>query len=255
VRRFSGHAALVTGASSGIGRAVALRLASEGAAVLCCDLVEAPVAGGVPTVEMIRATGGTAAFAACDVAEEGALEHAVAAAGDLGPRLGIYVLNAGVFSRDVSILDETVEEHDRILRVNERGVWLGLRAAGRRLVAEGDGGKIVCMGSISGLVGLTDEPAYCASKGAVVNLVRAAALDLAPHRVSVNAVCPGFVETPMLRPALEDPQRLLRLKRSTPWPRLGRPEDVSAAVAFLASDDAEWVTGTALVVDGGYTCR
>ena len=165
------------------------------------------------------------------------------------------LLNAGIFSRRVSIVDERADEHDDIMRVNERGVWLGCRAAGQRFVERGEGGRIVCTGSISGLVGLPDEPAYCASKGAVVNLVRAVALDLAPHRVNVNAVCPGFITTAMLRETLEDFEMRASLEALTPWPRLGTPADVAAAVVFLVSDDAEWITGVALPVDGGYTCR
>jgi NAD(P)-dependent dehydrogenase (short-subunit alcohol dehydrogenase family) len=104
-------------------------------------------------------------------------------------------------------------------------------------------------------VGLPDEPSYCSSKGAVVNLVRAAALDLAPFDVTVNAVCPGFVETSMLAADLADPNRRSELESSAPLGRLGAPADVAAAVAFLASDDAAFITGVALPVDGGYTCR
>jgi NAD(P)-dependent dehydrogenase (short-subunit alcohol dehydrogenase family) len=260
-RRLHGRGAIVTGSSAGIGRAVALRLADEGAEILCCDLTPEPRPDGfddllgVPTDLAIRERGGRASFRECDAGDEASVEAAFAAADWLEAPLRICVLNAGVFSRDASILDETVEDHDETMRVNERGVWLGCRAAARRLVASGEGGRIVCIGSISGLVGLRGEPAYCASKGAVVNLVRAVALDLAAQRINVNAVCPGFVGTAMLRPALEDAAKRSELERLTPWPRLGRPSDVAAAVAFLASDDAAWITGVALPVDGGYTCR
>jgi NAD(P)-dependent dehydrogenase (short-subunit alcohol dehydrogenase family) len=255
--RLAGTGALVTGASSGIGRAVALRLAAEGARVTCCDLGPEPRPGGfdeleqLPTHEAIRSRGGEASFQRCDVGDDGSVQSAFELAG----RNSVYVLCAGVFAGDASILDESIEAHDATLRINERGVWLGCRAAARRLVAAGQGGRIVCIGSISGLVGLGQEPAYCASKGAVVNLVRAVALDLAPYRINVNAVCPGFVATAMLAPALEDSRKRSEMERATPWPRLGRTSDIAAAVAFLVSDDAAWITGVALPVDGGYTCR
>lgn len=259
--RLAGRAVLVTGASSGIGRAIALRLASEGAAILCCDVTEEPrahgldEAPGIATASVIVERGGEARFWECNAADEQAVDAAFKEAERLSVPLRSCVLNAGVFSRDVSILEESVDEHDWVMRVNERSVWLGCRAAARRFVARSAGGRIICIGSISGLVGLADEPAYCASKGAVVNLVRAVALDLAPHRINVNAVCPGFVATAMLSESLEDADRRARLEALTPWPRLGRPSDVAAAVAFLVSDDAEWITGVALPVDGGYTCR
>ena len=259
--RLARAAALVTGAASGIGRAIALRLAAEGAEVLCCDLQRTPrvgrhdAAGGVPTDEAIRERGGRSAFHVMDAGDEVSVAAAFAAAEDLRSPLRYCVLGAGVFVRDVSILHETADEHDRIMRVNERGVWLGLREAARCLARSTEGGRIVCVASMSGLVGLADEPAYCASKGAVVNLVRAAAIDLAASHVTVNAVCPGFVETAMTARGLEDSGRRSRMEEATPLRRLGRPDDVAGAVAFLLSDDAAWITGVALPVDGGYTCQ
>jgi NAD(P)-dependent dehydrogenase (short-subunit alcohol dehydrogenase family) len=259
-RRLDGLAMAVTGSASGIGRAIALRLAAEGAAVVCCDLHREPRPGGldrepgVPTDELIRRDGGEARFVACDVTDARAVADAFAVIGDLGARPWGSVLAAGVFARDVSILEETEDEHDQILAVNERGVWLGLRAAGR-LLADAGGGRIVAVASISGLVGLPDEPAYCASKAAVVGLVRAAALDLAPHQVTVNAVCPGFVATAMLASEVNDPDRRATLEAQAPLGRLATTDDVAAAVAYLVAPEAGFVTGVALPVDGGYTCR
>lgn len=251
---------LVTGAASGVGRALALRVAADGARVLCCDARQTPrdaalePDGDTPTHELIRRSGGRSEFAECDVAEPASVDDAFARLPSLGRPWG-YVLCAGIFTRDVSILDEQVEEHDRVMAVNERGVWLGVRAAARELVRAGSGGRIVCVASISGLVGLPDEPSYCASKGAVVNLVRAAALDVARHQITVNAVCPGFLATAMLAAEMRDPQRKAALESLTPLGRVGTPADVAAGVCYLLSPDAGFVTGISLPIDGGYTCR
>ena len=259
--RFSGRTVVVTGSSSGIGRASALRLGGEGAAVTCADSRQAPrlpehePEGSVTTDELVRRRGVSARFTRCDVGDEVEVNALFEEPYSSDPPLWAAILCAGVFERDVSILDETASEHDRIMRVNERGIWLTIRAAARVLARQGRGGRIVCIGSVSGLVGLADEPSYCSSKGAVVNLVRAAALDLAPFNVTVNAICPGFVQTSMLAADLADPDRRSQLERSAPLGRLGTPADVAAAVAFLISDDAAFITGVALPVDGGYTCR
>jgi NAD(P)-dependent dehydrogenase (short-subunit alcohol dehydrogenase family) len=258
--RLAGCTALVTGSSSGIGRAIALRLAVEGADLLCCDLQEACAPGGfdeepaTSTHELIAARAGKARFEQCDVTDHRAVERAFRALDRMRHPLRAVVLNAGIFLRDASILEETVTEHDKIMRVNERAVWLGCQAAGRHFVERGLPGRIICVASISGLVGVPAEPTYCASKGAVVNLVRAAAVDLAAHAINVNAIAPGFISTSMTRSMLSDSAARAESERLTPWPRLGRPQDVAGAAAFLASDDAEWITGVTLPVDGGYTC-
>lgn len=255
-----GRSVLVTGAASGIGRAIALRLALAGASVLCCDVRELARPEGldadpdVPTHAAIRRSGGRAEFAVCDVTDPTSVHAAFNRLSSLGQPWG-SVLAAGVFTRDVTILEETTEEHDRLMAVNERGVWLSLRASARQLVAGGVGGRIVCVASISGLVGLAKEPSYCGSKGAVVNLVRATALDLAPHGVTVNAVCPGFIATAMLADEVRDAARRELLERATPAGRLGMPDDVANGVAFLMRPEAGFITGVALPIDGGYTCR
>ena len=237
-----------------------MRLAAEGAEILCCDLEPEAQTTSLdepspkPTHLEIIERGGSALFFAMDTAVERSVEEAFDQILEMTCPFRICVLNAGIFTGNMSILDETVENHDQTLRVNERGVWLGCRAAARKFVTGGAGGRIICIASISGLVGLGEESAYCASKGAVVNLVRAIAVELAPHKINVNTVCPGFVDTPMLRKSLDD-TKYARLRQQTPWPRLGTPEDIAATVAFLASDDAEWLTGVVLPVDGGYTCR
>lgn len=250
----------MTGAASGIGRAIALRLARTGASVLCCDVRESPRLEGldsnpaVPTHTAIQRAGGRAEFGPCDVTDPASVNAAFRQMLALGQPWG-SVLAAGIFTRDVSIVGETVDEHDRLMAVNERGVWLGIRASARQLLGAGVGGRIVCVASISGLVGLAQEPSYCGSKGAVVNLVRAAALDLAPHGITVNAVCPGFIATAMLAEEVRDTTRRKVLEQATPAGRLGTPDDVANGVAFLMSPQAGFITGIALPIDGGYTCR
>jgi NAD(P)-dependent dehydrogenase (short-subunit alcohol dehydrogenase family) len=257
--RFHGRVALVTGSSSGNGRAIALRLAREGASVVCSDVRAAPRPGGFdeggesPTHELITADGGKAVFQECDASDRDAVDAVVDRAEAEFGGLHAAVLNAGVFLREASILEETDEEHARTMAVNEGGVWHGIRAAAESFVRSGDGGKIVCVASMYGLIGAPNSASYCSSKGAVVNLVKAAAIDLAPHRISVNAICPGFIATAMLGAEMRDPGIREAMQAQTPFPRLGTPEDVAAAAAFLASDDAEWITGTSITVDGGST--
>ncbi|MDX6592698.1 MAG: hypothetical protein QOJ13_1894 [Gaiellales bacterium] len=199
-------------------------------------------------------TGGRAIHLAVDASDGAALEAAAATAERSLGHIDRWVFNAGVFTGYASILDEQPSAHEHTMRVNEGGAWHGIRVAARAMRTYGCTGRIVCVASTHGLVGGRQLPSYCSSKGAVVNLVRAAAVDLAEHRINVNAVCPGFIETAMIRDDLEDEAIRRELEAAVPWPRLGRPDDVAAAVAFLMSDDAEWITGTSLVVDGGFTC-
>src|SRR6185503_7631080 len=158
-------------------------------------------------------------------------------------RLDVMVNNAGIFTGLHTIVDETEDEYDRTMAVNAKSVWLGCKFAIRQMLTQepvdGSRGRIVNIASIGGLVGLAAEPAYCAAKGAVVNLTRQLAVDFAPERINVNAICPGFLATAMVRPFLENDDTNKLLHDLTPWPRVGRPEDVARAALFLASDDAE----------------
>ena len=255
--RLKGKVAVVTGAGSGIGRAVARRLAADGAAVVVADLLRLPrdgdheSGGHAATVDLIRAGGGKAIFVEADVTGAPDMERSVAVAvGDLGG-LDIMVNNAGIWHGHRTILEETEAEFDSTMATNIKGVWLGCKAAISHMVRAGNGGSIVNIASVAGLVGLGAEPAYSASKGAVIGLTRQLAIDYAEHRIRVNAVAPGFVETSLSRSVMGDnPEHDL-----TPWPRLGTVSDIASAVAFLASDESEWMTGSVLVMDGGYTAR
>ena len=244
--RLAGKVALVTGAGSGIGRAAATRFAAEGATVGVLD-VSADAAAD--TAALIEKEGGVARALVADVARaeqiEAAVDELVAAHG----ALHVLYNNAGVSSTgSVAVAEEA--DWDRAFDVNVKGTFLCSRAALRHL---GEGAAIVNQGSVSALVGIPNFAAYCAAKGAVVNLTRQLAVDFAAERINVNAVCPGFLATAMVRPFLDDPELNQVLHAKSPWPELGTAQDVAKATLFLASDDARWATGTLLTVDGGFT--
>jgi NAD(P)-dependent dehydrogenase (short-subunit alcohol dehydrogenase family) len=256
-RRLEGRVALVTGAASGVGRAIALRYGREGAAVVCADLREAPDPGGydagAPTHEAIAAEDGLASFVRCDVTDGGAVRAAVAAAVEEFGRLDVAVANAGVSLRVYDLVDEPWEDYERTVQVNQHGVWWTCREAVRQMIAQGEGGRVIVVASVAGLVGSPSGVNYNATKGAAVQMVRTLAAQVARHGITVNAICPGYVRTAMNRVLWEDAPRLERVLAAHPAGRLGEPEDVAGAAFFLASGDAGWVTGVALPVDGGYT--
>lgn len=264
--RLDGKVAAVTGSSSGNGRAVALAFTREGAAVVCSDIRKSARKGGyegdiqTDTDDVIRNEGGRAEYLDCDTTKASDVQELVERAVSAFGRLDIMVNNAGVFTGLHTIVDETEEQYDFTMAVNAKGVWLGCKYAIAQMLEQEDTGggetsrgRIVNIASIGGLVGLAAEPAYCASKGAVVNLTRQLAVDYAPERINVNAICPGFLATAMVRPFLDDPELNERLHELSPWPHLGTAEDVGRLALYLASDDAEMVTGSTQVLDGGYT--
>jgi len=256
-RRLGGKVALVTGASSGNGRAIALRFAREGAAVVCVDVREEPDPRGgeqgAPTHEEVAAAGGRAAFVQCDVTDGEQVRAAVELAVRSFGRLDIAVANAGINPAIHDLVDEPWAQYEQTVAVNQHGVWWTCKEAARQLVEQGEGGRIIAIASVAGLVGSATGVAYNSSKGAVLQLVRTLALQLAPHDVTVNAICPGWVRTAMTRETQSDPGLLARALALHPLGRLGEPTDVAGAAFFFASADAGWVTGVALPVDGGYT--
>ncbi len=245
----TGKVALVTGGASGIGRAAALLLAREGAAVVVHDIR----AEGQGTVDAIRAAGGRAAFVPGDVTRSADCQAAVQkAVADFGG-LDILVNNAGIIRR-ASVVETTEDEWDRVMAVNVKSVFLFSKAA-IPIMARRGGGVIVNTASGWGLDGGKDAASYCASKAAVVNLTRAMAIDHADQNIRVNCVCPGDTDTAMLREEArqlgQDVGQFLARSAQRPLGRTGRPEEIAEAILFLASDASSYVTGTALVVDGG----
>ena len=250
MERLHGRVALVTGAASGIGKAIAKRLASEGAAVLVTD-VQDPA--GTQVATDIAGGGGRAAYRHLDVTSQQEWEGAVAAALEEFGRLDILVNNAGL--GDLAAIEDTsLEDWNRTIGIDQTGVFLGMKAAAAALAASGHG-SVINISSIFGTSGgFGTSPAYHAAKGAVRTLTKNIALHWAGQGIRVNSVHPGFIDTPILDQAKGTPieQAMLEV---TPMGRLGTTEEVAAGVAYLASDDATFVTGLELYIDGGYTAR
>ena len=244
----TGKAALVTGAGSGIGRAIAQRFATAGARVQVTDVDEA---GGRETAKLITTAGGQAEFSRLDVTDEAGVG---ALAARVGP-LDILVNNAGI-GHVGNMLQTTGADLDRLYRVNVRGAFNVTKAFLPAMLAR-HAGSIINIASIGGVIGVRDRVAYCTTKFAVVGLTKTMALDHAADGVRVNCICPGRVETPFVQARLReypDPAQAYREMSATQLiGRMGRPEEIAAAAHYLASDEAALVTGTALMADGGWS--
>jgi glucose 1-dehydrogenase len=245
---------MVTGSSSGIGRAISLLFAEEGADLVLCDLqVESRSAEEAPpTDEVVRSGGRRGRFVRCDVGREDSVAAAFGVLRREFGRLDVLVNCAGVFRR-AEIENVSLDEWRQVLDVNLTGCFLTTRAA-IPLMRDVGGGSIVNISSIHGIVGTGAATTYCASKGAVENFTRQLAVDHASIGIRCNAVAPGTIETAMSKPFRETPEILSEYRRRTLLPRLGSPRDVAYAALYLASDEASFVTGHSLVVDGGWTC-
>ncbi|MXY05209.1 MAG: SDR family oxidoreductase [Gammaproteobacteria bacterium] len=247
--RLKDKVAVITGGASGMGRATALRFLAEGANVVIADY-NAETGADAMKEAADQGFGERTRFARTDVAVEAQVESMIATAIDAFGHLDIVFNNAGVGGAIGPLGATRVEDWDYTFDVLVKGVFLGIKHATRVMQAQGRGGAIINTASVAGLSGDAGPIAYSAAKAAVINLTRGAAVELAPDRIRVNAICPGFIATPLAEQGRPESTRAAFAK-SQPWPDYGRGEHIAAAALFLASEDAEFVTGEALIVDGG----
>ena len=255
MNRLSGKVAIVTGASLGIGRAVATRMAEEGATVALLDMLDPE---GAALERELGARGFAARYFRCDVSREAEVEKAFADAVKHFGRLDILVNNAGISGASKPTHEITEEEWDRVQAVNVKGVFFGTKHAILPLRKAG-GGSIINLSSIYGLVGAPDVPPYHASKGAVRLMTKTDAMIYAGDRIRVNSIHPGFIWTPMVEKHLSSLGDLAEGRKAAdalhPLGHMGEPDDIAWGAVYLASDEAKFVTGTELVIDGGYTAH
>jgi glucose 1-dehydrogenase len=252
-----GKTAIVTGASQGIGRACAERLAREGARLVLCDVDSAQ---GQSVAADVTKIGAKAVFVPCDVSKATDVAKAITAALDAHGGIDVLVNNAGVLD-DAQFLDLAAEEFDRIIGINLRGAFLMGQAVARQMVKQGipagssgsrpQAGAIVNMSSVNAVFALPDHVAYSISKGGINQLTKAMAIALAPHAIRVNAVGPGTIQTPLLDGVIKDAAFRSKVLSRTPLGRFGQPDEIAAIVAWLASEEASYVTGTTIYADGG----
>jgi NAD(P)-dependent dehydrogenase (short-subunit alcohol dehydrogenase family) len=248
--RLQDKVAVVTGGNGGMGRAITAAFAREGCAVAAFDVHDPPAAQAVR--RDVHARGGRAAWHEVDVTDRAAVEAAIATvAREIGP-VDVLVNAAAVFV-PVPFLDLTDTDWDRTLAINLKSYFLCGQVAARAMAARGSGGKIVNISSNSQTMASPNTTPYSAAKGGVAMLTRNMALELAPYRINVNAICPGPTLTDMNRERFADPEFYAARVRTIPWGRLGEPEDIAEAVLFLASPASDFMTGAALLVDGGQT--
>lgn len=246
--RLDGKTAVVTGSSRGIGRAIAIKFAKEGASVV---VNSRKLAGAQRVVRDIKRMGRKAVAVEGDVGKAETAKKLVDAAVEKFGSLDIFVNNAGIISY-ANFLDLTEEQWDSLMDVDLKGVYLCSQAAARQMVKQGNGGKIINISSIAGFIGFHNLAHYCAAKGGVIELTKQMALELAPHRINVNSIGPGAIQTDMTKQIEDDPRQLEQILTRIPLGRLGQPEDIANVASFLASDEASYITGETIFVDGGW---
>jgi NAD(P)-dependent dehydrogenase (short-subunit alcohol dehydrogenase family) len=252
----AGKIAVVTGASSGIGRAIAASFAAEGALVVIADVVEAPLEGGESTLELILRSGGAASFARTDVGNWEDIDALISGTVARHGRLDVMVNNAAIAS-GTGLLDTTPEQWEQVMGVNLTGMFYGCKRAAQQMVTQEPRaevrGRLINLGSQMGIINSPHDTPYGVSKAGAIYLTRQIAVDYAQQLIVCNCISPGkiVIERPNFPP---DPE-IENARWRTPWPRLGRPQDIANAAVFLASDRATYMTGSNLVVDGGWLSR
>lgn len=248
--RLKDKVAIITGGGTGIGKEIASKFGIEGASVVICGRREGPLK---ETENEIRKAGGEAIYCVADVSSKEQVDELISTTLMKYGQIDILVNNAGIYLPN-NIEDLSVDDWEKVMDVDAKGVFLVSKAVVPQMIKQ-DGGKIINIASIAGIFGFEKSAAYCAAKGAVINLTRQMALDYAHHGININAIAPGIVESDMTSPMLSDKLVKQNFLDNTPLGRIGTTEDVAYAALFLGSDESSYITGHTLVVDGGWTIK